>query len=109
AGEPNDRLYVVVSGRVRVERRSPAISARFLPVRLVTELSALGHDQHIYDATAETDVSVLCIAKEDLFDVAEDHFRLARALFAYSALERERIMALRQERAPHPQRAVLPA
>jgi hypothetical protein len=78
----------------------------FLPVRLVAGAAALGYEMHQYEALAETDVTTLCIAKEDLFDVAEDHFGLARALFAFSSLERERIMDLRQARASERAKAV---
>jgi CRP-like cAMP-binding protein len=99
AGDGADDLHVLVAGKVRVRREKPKVNALFLPVRLVAGLATLGFDQHRYEAVAETDVTTLSIAKEDLFDVAEDHFGLARALFAYSSLERERVMALRQERA----------
>ena len=97
-GDPANDLFVVVAGTVRVSRSSPAVDHSFLPVRLVAGAAALGYEQHYYDAIAESDVTTLAIAKEDLFDVAEDHFGLARALFAYSSLERERIMNLRQAR-----------
>ena len=99
-GDPAPDLHVLVAGSVRVHRPSPAVEASFSPVRLLAGAAALGYEEHYYEAIAETDVTTLRIAKEDLFDVAEDHFGLARALFAYSSLERERVMDLRQVRAP---------
>jgi CRP-like cAMP-binding protein len=97
-GRPALDLHILVAGSVRVERLEPTVNVQFLPVRLVAGLAALGYEHHRYQATAEVDCATLAITKEDLFDVAEDHFSLARAIFAYSSLERERIMKLRQER-----------
>jgi hypothetical protein len=105
-GDPAPDLHVLVAGAVRVRRESPPVEHLFLPVRLVAGAAALGYEMHQYEALAETDVTTLCIAKEDLFDVAEDHFGLARALFAFSSLERERIMDLRQARASERAKAV---
>ncbi len=88
--ENNSALDFVVSGTVRLDRAEPEIRALMGPGTLLEAHAAIGFDEHQYQAVAETDVRLLRIHHEDLFDVMEDHFALAKLGFAYGSRENER-------------------
>lgn len=92
--EPNANLRFVVSGRVRAERQTPRVVAEFGPSDLLGGPAAVGYDTYQYTMTATRPTRILRIAKEDLFDVMEDHFRLSGTLFAFNARENERARRL---------------
>lgn len=101
AGDAAPHLRLLAAGRVRVWRDAPAVTARFGPGELLLRQAALGAERHAYTAVAETAAVTLRFSKEDLFDVAEDHFSLIGSLFAYLGRENERTRRLlaEQERA----------
>lgn len=98
AGDAAPHLRLLAAGRVRVERAEPQVTARFGPGELLLRQAALGADQHAYTAIAETATTALRLSKEDLFDVAEDHFSLIGSLFSYLGRENERTRRLLAER-----------
>jgi CRP-like cAMP-binding protein len=97
-GDPAPHLRLVAAGAVRVTREEPAVSARFGPGELLLRQAVLGADVHAYRAEAETEAMTLRLLKEDLFDIAEDHFSLIGSLFAYLGRENERTRRLLAER-----------
>jgi CRP-like cAMP-binding protein len=98
AGDPAPHLRLLAAGHVRIERAEPVVTARFGPGELLLRQAALGADQHAYTAIAETATVALRLSKEDLFDVAEDHFSLIGSLFAYLGRENERTRRMLAER-----------
>jgi CRP-like cAMP-binding protein len=92
SGEVHGVLFVVARGMVELERIEPPGLARFGPGSLVGGTAALGHIEHRYRARAVDDSVVLRLRDEDLFDVMEDHFDLARSVFADLATQRERVL-----------------
>ena len=107
-GDAADELHILIRGTARVERDIPTVVADFHPIRVVAGLAAFGHDHHQYRAVAKSRVDTLVLRKDDLFDVAEDQFELARSLFAHIAVERERTMQARQSRRSMSRFAELP-
>lgn len=93
-GETRDVFFVVARGLIELERVSPPGLARFGPASLVGGTAALGDIEHRYSARAVIDSVVLRVREEDFFDVMEDHFDLARSVFADLAIQRERLLNL---------------
>lgn len=91
-GDATDRLYVIVAGQVRLSGGDPEVRATFGPCRLLGAFSTLGCERYPHHAIATEESLCIELKKEDFFDVAEDHSGLLRAAYAYSALERERVM-----------------
>jgi CRP-like cAMP-binding protein len=100
-GDPAPHLRLIAAGWVKIEREEPQVTARFGPGELLLRQAALGADLHAYTATAEGEGEgiTLRLAKEDLFDVAEDHFSLIGSLFSYLGRENERTRRLLADRA----------
>lgn len=97
-GDPAPHLRLVAAGEVLVTRQDPEVAARFGPGELLLRQAALGADLHAYRAEAATAAVTLRLLKEDLFDIAEDHFSLIGSLFAYLGRENERTRRLLAER-----------
>ncbi len=98
AGDAAPHLRLIGAGRVAIARQDPPVTARFGPGELLLRQAAIGADRHAYTATAETAAVTLRLSKEDLFDVAEDHFSLIGSLFSYLGRENERTRRLIAER-----------
>jgi CRP-like cAMP-binding protein len=82
-------LYVVVAGCLELER-SDGERERFGAASLLGGGASLGDALIRQSARALTAAVVLRIREEDLYDVMEDHFELARSLLGYLASEHER-------------------
>lgn len=92
AGQPSTVLRFVAVGRIRAEQ--PPIVGHFGPGDLVGAHAAIGHPGTIYRLTAEVDSVLVCVQKEDLYDLMEDHARLTQSAFAFAAQENERARSL---------------
>jgi CRP-like cAMP-binding protein len=90
-GDPSTIFWMVANGRVVAERETPRIRAVRGPGDLVENIAAFGSSERQYTATAESDVTLLLVDKEDLLDRIEEHFDLARSIMSYLGLERERL------------------
>ncbi len=88
AGQPSRELQVLVDGRVRMHRKDVGVDAVLHPTRVLGGLTAFAHDVRFYNANTEENSLVLVIAKEDLYDVMEDHFGLVRSLLSEMASQR---------------------
>lgn len=99
AGDPAPHLRLIAAGRIAIERVDPPVKARFGPGELLLRQAALGADVHAYTATVESAAITLRLSKEDLFDVAEDHFSLIGSLFSYLGRENERTRRLLADQA----------
>lgn len=88
--DPTLYLYVVVSGYFEITSVSLEIRAQFGPGSFLGGPGMLGYAQSPYRMQAKTASATLRIAKEDLFDVVEDHFFLSRAFFKWVARDNER-------------------
>jgi CRP-like cAMP-binding protein len=93
-GEVRGMFFVVARGLIELERSEPPGRATFGPGSLVGGTAALGDVEHHYAGRAVTDSVILRVREEDFFDVMEDHFDLARSVFADLAAQRERVMNL---------------
>ena len=98
ANEPTTTIWFVALGQVRADRDEPPTAGRFGPGDLLSAHAAIAYDSTLFRATAETDVVVLRIQKEDLFDLMEDHSRLTQKGFAFVANENERVRSIKAER-----------
>lgn len=85
---------VVASGNIELERAQPHGISHFGLGTLVGGAAALADIERDEHARAVSDSVVLRVRLEEFFDVMEDHFDLARSVFAYLAGERERVMNL---------------
>lgn len=92
AGESYGALFVVAHGAIELENKLPRRLLRFGPGSLLLGATAFGEVQHAYSARALAESVVLRLRIEDVFDVMEDHFDLARSVFADLAALRERVM-----------------
>ena len=96
--QPLTDLRFVVTGRIRADLDDPRIVGHFGPGDLVGAHAAIGFALTQYKMTAERDTVILRIAKEDLYDLMEDHSRLTRVGFAFVARENERSRSIRFRR-----------
>lgn len=93
-GAPRGRRLWFV-GRGTLELRRGAEVGHAGPGSLVGTLASLARERMDAALVAKTDALVLELSEDDLLDVMDDHFDLARAVFAYMARERARLMELR--------------
>ncbi len=91
-GTTRGSFCVVACGIIEVERARPHGRVQFGPGTLVGGAAALADIERDEQARALSDSVVLRVRLEEFFDVMEDHFDLARSVFAYLAAERERVM-----------------
>ena len=78
-GELGESLYVLVSGRVSVERDGHRL-AELKTGDCVGELAALDLDPRSATVTALEDCDFIRLERDDLFDLLSDHPELVRAL-----------------------------
>ena len=90
-GDPSTVIWMIASGRVVAARETPRVRTVRGPGDLVENIAAFGSNERQYTATAESEVTVLLVDKEDLLDRIEEHFDLARSIMSYLGLERERL------------------
>lgn len=88
AGDAADALFVVAAGRVIVQ--DARVELEFGPGSVLCSAYGLACAPRGYHAVACTPASLVVVTREDLYDVMEDHFGLARCLFAWLARENER-------------------
>jgi len=101
-GEPRGGFEVVALGEVSLRRGDDDGAGWFSPGSVVGSLGVFARETHDSTLRAESDAIVLEIRQDDLFEGMDDHFDLARAVLAYMARERGRLMRLvadRRERA----------
>lgn len=97
-GDPRAGIEVVAQGELSLRRDETEGAGWFAPGSVVGSLGVVAKDEHDSTLHAQSDSVVLEIRQDDLFEVMEDHFDLARAVFAYMARERGRLMRLVAER-----------
>lgn len=93
AGQPVEAIQIIVSGEVRVHCENPRYEVTFGAGSILGGQAAFASATHPHRAQVLTDTTSLRIAKEDVFDVIEDHFGFARRLFGWVASENERTRA----------------
>jgi CRP-like cAMP-binding protein len=91
--DPMTHLWFVGEGRLRVEHDAPPIDGVFEAGSLVLGAAAISDDPAPYDVTADRPTLVVGVPYELMWDMMEDHFRLARCAFAMVARENERTRA----------------
>jgi CRP-like cAMP-binding protein len=102
-GPASDRLFVVMRGRLDVERRvAPALVASFGPGQLVLGSAAFGGALRSYAVTAGAATVALVLDHTDLDAVADDRFDLVRASLRGMSIERDRLQGLRARRLTAP-------
>lgn len=97
--QPSESMFVVVSGEVTAARADSARVQRFGPGMLVFRYAAASPKDLGYDARADTPTRALRIAREDYYDVMEEHFALARSSMRALAAEREVLVNEKERRA----------
>jgi CRP-like cAMP-binding protein len=98
-GEPIESMFVVVSGEVTATRAESARAERFGPGMLVFGSAAASARDLGYEAQAAVATRTLQIAREDYYDVMEEHFALARSTLKALAAERELLVNEKESRA----------
>lgn len=78
-GDLGDSLYVVVSGRVRVERGGRVV-AELGPGECVGEMAALDWEPRSATVVAVEETELVRLERDDLLDLLGDHPELVRAL-----------------------------
>src|SRR6185436_15573778 len=79
-GHPALEIAVLASGLVAGRRADVKLAPRFGPGDIVGGCAAVGAPQHFLTVTAEGPAVLLTIGREDLFDIMEDHFDLAKSV-----------------------------
>jgi len=97
--EPQAAIFAIAIGSVELVSETPAVRARFGPRSLVAGPAAFAPTAG-YTASARAPSVLLKIAREDLFDVMEDKFEVARSVLAFLATERSRLGMLRARLPP---------
>ncbi|MCG8417637.1 MAG: cyclic nucleotide-binding domain-containing protein [Proteobacteria bacterium] len=90
-GDMSRSFWMIAYGQVLLQRDQPSISAIRGAGEFVENYAAFGSQQRQFNATAQTDVTILCIHEEDLFDRMEEHFDLTRSVLAFLASERMKV------------------
>jgi CRP-like cAMP-binding protein len=113
-GPSSDRLFVVMRGRLDVERRvAPELVASFGPGQLVLGSAAFGGALRSYAVSAGAPTVALVLDHADIDAVGDDRFDLVRSALRGMSVERDRLMGLRARRLtappPAPKSAVPPA
>ncbi|MEO1233991.1 MAG: cyclic nucleotide-binding domain-containing protein [Myxococcota bacterium] len=90
AGDPNHGMMMVADGRLHVTHDAPPIDSWVGPGNFAQGVIELPGGPRRVTATAATDVVLLRIAHEDLFDAMEEHFGLARSWWVYQGRENSR-------------------
>lgn len=101
-GVADERITVVVAGRVEGTRAEGALGETYGAGSLVFGVSALGANAGAFEAIAAEPTRVLRIEREDYFDLLEEHFGLARAAMKALTLERERLVNEEERRKAAP-------
>lgn len=91
AGEANTGMMLVADGRLRVTHDDPIIESGVGPGNLCQGVIELPEGPRRVTATAATDVVLLRIGHEDLYDAMEEHFGLARSWWVYMGRENSRV------------------
>jgi len=108
-GAFGDKVFVVCAGVVEIARQSETtIRARFGRGQMLFDTVAMTAWPAQFQAIAETDAIVMVFTQSDIDDACEDHFDLARSIMRASALERDRLMALRGRRQKAAAQSTLP-
>lgn len=92
-GEAHRTLFIVAEGQIELTL-DPDHIERSGPLSILGTAAALSGELGVYSARALTASLLLRLREEDYYDVAEEHPELTRAVLAYLAIERERIMDL---------------
>ena len=89
-GDVSNRFWVVADGRVEISRDGVREAERG-PGELVESAAAFGHLERQFTAKAATDILLVVIEEEELFDRMEEHFELMRSVLAYLAVKWEQV------------------
>jgi len=83
AGEPSEQLYLMLKGRVQIERaargRAPRLAVQLGPGEIVGEVSLLHGSRHTASAIALEDLHVLEISKDEVQAMFRGHRPLLQA------------------------------
>jgi CRP-like cAMP-binding protein len=85
-------LFMVLDGLIESRGDDPELVARFGAGTLVHGLAPLMEGGPPITARAVEPTRVVRLRDEDLFDVMEDHFDVARSMMGFLAMERERLL-----------------
>ncbi|CAN0598590.1 unnamed protein product, partial [Laminaria digitata] len=90
AGAAAPDIHILVNGRVRVVEPHIPYESEFRAGSILGAHAAIAFERHPHHAIALQPSTTMRLAKEDIYDVTEDHFGLARRFFAWIAGENER-------------------
>lgn len=94
-GETPTATYFVARGRVELVSARLEVPVIYSAGALVGGYSALAEGSRPLSARAVDRATLLLLRNEELYDLLEDHFELARSLISYMASERSRILLIR--------------
>ena len=98
SGDPSEGFFLVGRGLVEIGCENPTIRAGFGPGEVVGGYGAIALNHQAFDAAARIPSLVYRLGLEEYYDLMEDHFELARALFAQMAVAREDLLRRVAER-----------
>ncbi len=81
-GAEGSELFLVVSGQVRATRQEKTLFIAD-PGETVGTLALIDTEPREFTATVTKDTRVLCITRDDFFDLLRDHFDLVEGLLAH--------------------------
>lgn len=79
-GDIGDSLFVIVSGQVRVHDGDTVV-ARLGDREIFGELAVLDPEPRSASVTAETNVALFRLDRDDLFELLPDHIEIAHGIF----------------------------
>lgn len=106
AGDTNKGLWFVAEGGVRIHHDDPKIDGLVGPGDMCLSLLGIVDEPYAYSATAASDVVLILITHEDLFDAMEENFGLVRAWWRYMGEENTRLREARAAQTEAPPVAV---
>ncbi|MBX2812553.1 MAG: cyclic nucleotide-binding domain-containing protein [Myxococcales bacterium] len=92
AGDRNLGVSFVADGWVSVHTQTPPTMSKVGPGWPMLGIVSFSPDAYILSATARTDVIILRIPHEDMYDAMEEHFALTRSWWQYIAAENKRVL-----------------
>ncbi|MEJ7729911.1 MAG: cyclic nucleotide-binding domain-containing protein [Polyangiaceae bacterium] len=94
-GETPGATYFVARGRVELVSARLEVPVVYTAGSVVGGYAALAEGPRSVSARALDRSTLLVLRNEELYDLLEDHFELARSLIAYMAGERSRVLLIR--------------
>lgn len=98
ADTPSEGLHVLIDGLIEIHHSEPLVRCLVGSGEVVFGVFGIVPGTYPFSAVARTDLALLRLAHEDIFDAMEEHFGLTRSWWVYMGRENTRIRHARAAR-----------